>query len=223
MKKLDGPSLLFSKKPKKLIILLHGYGDHSENFIPLANYLNDNYIEVNFFAPNAPFTVPQYPSGRQWFDPYPNGKHYNEAGPKEKAIMQKECEVSIKCLEEYISNLCFLNKLYLEDCFIIGFSQGAMIAYELGKYMKSRLAGCVMLSGRILSSIKLEKNPFTKTPLMIIHGNNDEVVNPKYFEEACEIAKLNRFLCEQYLIEDDGHTISTKTLQLVKNFIKKYV
>ena len=86
--KLEGPSFIFNKKPKKLIFLLHGYGDNAENFIPLAKYLNDSTMEANFFAPNAPFNVPQYPTGRQWFNPYPNGIHYNEVGPKEKEIMK---------------------------------------------------------------------------------------------------------------------------------------
>ena len=109
-------------KPKKLIILLHGYGDHAENFIPLTKYFNDNTLETNYFAPNAPFVVPQYPSGRQWFNPYPNGIHYNEAGPQEQVIMQQECETSIKLLEEYINKLCSLNNLSHQDCFLIGFS-----------------------------------------------------------------------------------------------------
>ena len=194
IKQINGVSCIFTKKPKKLIFLLHGYGDCAENFIPLANYLNDSALNANFFAPNAPLSVQHYPLGRQWFNPYPNGIHYNEAGTKEKATMENECATSIKKLKIYVNNLCSLNSLSLKDCFFVGFSQGAMIAYELGMFMESTLAGCVMLSGRILSSIKLEKNLFVSTPLMIVHGNNDDVVHPKYFYEACKIAKFNGFL-----------------------------
>jgi len=220
---LNGSSLLFSEKPKKLIILLHGYGDHAENFIPLTKYFNDNTLETNYFAPNAPFVVPQYPSGRQWFNPYPNGIHYNEAGPQEQVIMQQECETSIKLLEEYINKLCSSNNLSHQDCFLIGFSQGAMIAFELGNFMRKTFAGCVMLSGRMLSSHSLDNNLFINTPLMIAHGDSDDLVNPKYFTEACQIAKSNGFTVEEHLMKGEGHTISSKTLQLVQNFIKKYV
>ena len=221
--KLVGPSYLFNKNPKKLIFFLHGYGDHAENFIPLAMHINYVSLSANFFAPNAPFIVPQHPLGRQWFNPYPNGIHWDKAGQEEKAIMQNECESSIKQLKKYIDDICFLNKLSLKDCFIIGFSQGAMIAYELGRYLKSTLAGCVMLSGRILTSIKLENNLFVKTPLLVIHGQEDDIVKPKYLNEACNIAKINGFLFEHHLNEGEGHTISLKSLQLVQNFIKKYV
>ena len=180
-------------------------------------------MEANFFAPNAPFNVSQYPTGRQWFNPYPKGTHYSEAGPKEKEIIQTECKASVKQLEEYINNLCLANNLTHQDCFIIGFSQGAMIAYELGNYMKSTFAGCSMLSGRILSSEQLDNNFFIKTPLLIIHGDKDEIVDPKYFTKACQIAKSKGFIVQEHLINEEGHTISQKTLKIVHNFIKKYV
>ena len=220
---LDGSSFVFNKKPKKLIFLLHGYGDNAENFIPLAKYLNDSTMEANFFAPNAPFSVSQYPTGRQWFNPYPNGIHYNEAGLKEKAIMQEECKASINKLKEYINDYCLLNDLTHRDCFLIGFSQGAMIAYELGNFIRKTFAGCVMLSGRILLSRSLDNNFFIKTPLMIVHGDTDDIVNPVYFTEACKITKSCGFIVEKHLMNGEGHTISSKTLKLVQNFLKKYM
>ena len=174
IKQLNGVSCIFTKKPKKLIFLLHGYGDYAENFIPLANYLNDSTLNANFFAPNASFSVPHYPQGRQWFNPYPNGIHYNEAGTKEKTTMKNECVTSIKKLKIYVINLCSLNNLSLEDCFFVGFSQGAMIAYELGKVhinkTSSRLR--ILLSGRILSSRELGNRLIRfNTPLLIVHGD----------------------------------------------------
>jgi len=223
MNKLEGHSFIFHEKPKKLVFLLHGYGDNAENFISLAEYLNDIAINVNFFAPNAPAIVPQHPQGRQWFNPYPNDIHYNEAGPKEKSIMKYECEVSIKQLEEYIGNLCLLNNLSYQDCFLIGFSQGAMIAYELGIYLRQKFSGCTMLSGRILSGQRFENNSFIKTPLLIVHGDNDDIINPQYFTETSQITKTLGFIVEKHLLKGEGHIISSETLQLVQDFIKKNV
>ena len=81
--------------PKKLVFLLHGYGDNAENFIPLATHLHDPELNINFYAPNAPSSIPQYPIGRQWFDLYPNGINFNEAGPKEKEILKKEKDLEL--------------------------------------------------------------------------------------------------------------------------------
>ena len=66
-------------------------------------------------------------------------------------------------------------------------------------------------------------NFFVKTPLLIVHGDSDEVVDPGYYTEACRITKSSGFTIEAHLIKDEGHTISSKTQQLVQNFIKKFV
>ena len=80
-----------------------------------------------------------------------------------------------------------------------------------------------MMSGRILSAQNLANNLFVKTPLLIIHGDKDETVNPKYYTEACQSANSSHFIVENYLIKEEGHTISSEMLKLVQNFIEKYV
>jgi len=220
---LNGSIFEFTKKPKKIVFLLHGYGDNGENFIPIAKYLHTSKMAINFYAPNAPSFIPQQFSGLQWFDLYPNGVHYSNANEKEKKIIKNDCEVSVQLLKNYIENLCFSHNLSYSDCFILGFSQGAMMAFELGKYLNSKLSGCIMISGRILSFQKIDKSNFLKTPIMILHGDNDELVDPKYFFEASDFTKSNKMIVENHLIKDEGHTISIKMLQLVRNFLEKYM
>ena len=220
---LNGPCFESTGNPKKLVFLLHGYGDNAENFFPLATHLYDPELNINFYAPNAPSFIPQYPIGRQWFDLYPNGINFTEAGPTEKEILKQDCLSSLNLIKDYINNLCIKHKLTLKDCFIIGFSQGAMMAFEFGKYVNNALAGCVLLSGRILPSEDHEKRYFIETPVLIVHGDQDTVLEPKYFEEACEILKNHDFLFDSYLMKNEGHTISPDTLKLTKNFIKKHM
>lgn len=220
---LNGPCFESTGNPKKLVFLLHGYGDNAVNFFPLATHLYDPELNINFYAPNAPPFIPQYPIGRQWFDLYPNGINFTEAGPTEKEILKQDCLSSLNLIKDYINNLCIKHKLTLKDCFIIGFSQGAMMAFEFGKYVNNALAGCVLLSGRILPSEDHEKRYFIETPVLIVHGDQDTVLEPKYFEEACEILKNHDFLFDSYLMKNEGHTISPDTLKLTKNFIKKHM
>lgn len=219
---LYGPSFEPIKYPKKLVFLLHGYGDNGNNFINLAQNLYDSSVKINFFAPSASSNIPQYPDGRQWFNLYPNGIYFKEAGPTEKEIMKKDYLKSVKELDQYITKCCLNYNLSYQDCFILGFSQGAMIAFEFCSYLNKAFAGCIMLSGRILSS-ENDKSFFVKTPLLIIHGDKDEVVPPYHFKEACNILNTGGFLYESHLIKDEGHLVSSEILQLVKNFIKKNV
>ena len=221
MNKLEVLSYLNKENPKKIAILLHGYGDQANNFISLAKSLKDKSLEINYYAPNAPFAVPQHPLGRQWFNPYPNGIHYNEVGKNEKEIMKQEIEESIKQLYSYIKQLLSKKNLLHQDLFLIGFSQGAMIAYELGNYINKQLAGCVMLSGRILSKNNFTNKLFSKTSLLILHGDSDDIVSPKYFAESCKIAKLNKLSFESHLLHNEGHNISLEMLQITQKFLKK--
>ena len=222
-KPLNGPSFESTDNPEKLVFLLHGYGDNGENFIPLAKYLYGQKSSINFFAPNAPSVVPQYSLGRQWFDLYPNGINFNEAGPKEKEMLKQDCFSSLVLINNYMKNLCSKYQLTFKDCFIIGFSQGAMMTFEFGRYIDNYFAGCVLLSGRIIPSENHETKFFIKTPIMIIHGDKDNVMEPKYFFEACKILQNQGFLFESHLIKGEEHTISPKTLELIRDFIKKNI
>ena len=97
------------------------------------------------------------------------------------------------------------------------------MAFELGKYIDSIFVGCVLLSGRILPSEDHEIKYFIKTPVLIVHGDQDTVLEPKYFEEAIKILKKKNFLFNSYLMKNEGHSVPVKTLKLATNFIKKHM
>ena len=58
---------------------------------------------------------------------------------------------------------------------------------------------------------------------LIIHGDKDSVMNPKYFFEACEILQNQGFLFESHLLKGEEHTVSPEILKLTQNFIKKNI
>ena len=220
---LSGPSFEPYPHPKKLVFLLHGYGDNADNFINIARDLYIKDLDINFFVPNAPSSIPQYPEGKQWFDLYPNGINFDQAGPDEIKILEEDCLSSANLIKNYISNTCNKFDLSFRDVFIIGFSQGAMMTFEAGKIIDSILAGAILLSGRILPSKNYKKELFVKTPLFISHGDQDLVLQPEYFFEACKILENEGYSYESHLLNNEGHNISKKAIHLVKNFIKKNV
>ena len=58
---------------------------------------------------------------------------------------------------------------------------------------------------------------------MIAHGDRDTVLEPKYFFEECKILQNRGFVFESHLIKGEEHTISPKTLELIRDFIKKNI
>ena len=219
--KLNIQSFLPHKNPQKLIFMLHGYGDSAENFINIANPLDNFTFKVNYFALNAPSVISNYSLGRQWFDLYPNGVYIADAGPKEIQIIQSEILVANQMLEKTIKKEIDKYKLSYKDCFLLGFSQGGMMAFEFGNYLSNTLGGLAILSGRIMKEDKVINQSLLKTPIFISHGDKDDVLPIKVYEQACSFLQKNKIFYVSYKLEGDAHTISPKAINLLHQFIKK--
>ena len=220
-KRLSGPSFLKHKNPKKLIILLHGYGDNGDNFIHLANSLDQFDLKANYIAFNAPFSVPNYSQGKQWFDLYPNGTYIADAGIEESKMIRAEILNALELLRNSIHFAKDKYNLLYKDCFLLGFSQGGMITYEFGNFLQDCMGGLAILSGRILKADQLINPYLKKTPIFISHGIKDEVLPVNDFYESCKFLKNNNFFYEEHLLLEDSHTISLKAINLLQKFIKK--
>ena len=220
-KVLSGQSFLPHENPQKLIFMLHGYGDSAENFIHIAKLLDRLDFKVNYFALNAPLTIPNYSLGRQWFDLYPNGIYIADAGPKEIKIIQSEILIVNKILENTIGGLADKYQLSLKDCFLLGFSQGGMMAFEFGNFSTNALGGLAVLSGRIMKEDVVTNKSLLKTPIFISHGDCDNVLPIKVYDQACNFLKKNKIPHESYKLEGDAHTISLNAIKLLQKFINK--
>ena len=218
---LNGPSFCPTEKPTKLIFLLHGYGDNGDNFVHIAGNFNHEELNAHYFALNAPNLIANYPTGREWFNLYPNNIYISDAGPEEIKIIRSEIRISTKKIFNTINIIKNKYKLKFSDCFVTGFSQGGMMTFELGNYSKEQLGGLAILSGRIMTNEPPTNLQFLKTPLFISHGDNDDVLNIDNFYSSCNYLKENNFLFEKHLLKGDSHTISPKAINLLQKFIKK--
>ena len=221
---LSGPSFSPNSNPKKLIFLLHGYGDNADNFIHIASALHNSEWQANYFALNAPAIIPNYPMGRQWFDIYPNGIYISDASSKEINAIRSEVLIAVRLIENTIKRIKEKYRLSFSDCFVMGFSQGGIMTFELGNYLKVKFAGLAIISGRIME--KRDENDiinsnFLHTPLFISHGDKDDVLPIKNFYKSCNFLKKNKFNFEDHLLIGDNHTISPKVIALLHKFIKK--
>ena len=218
---LNGPSFLPYEKPEKLVFMLHGYGDTAENFIHISSPLKQPGLKANYFALNAPTNISNYLPGRQWFDLNPNGIYIADAGPNEINIINAEILRSNQLLENTINKVLQKYNLSYQDCFLLGFSQGGMMTFEFGNYFSNSLGGLAILSGRIMKEETLTNKSLLKTPIFISHGDNDDVLPIKIYNQACQFLKKNKLLFESYRLEGDTHTISPKAINLLKKFLKK--
>ena len=218
---LFGPSISKHDKPKKLMIMLHGYGDNAANFIHLAEPLDQDEWGMHYVALNAPSIMPGNPMGYQWFDLYPNGIYIAEAGPKEFQQIQKEIDEVVKKIIYTMEQYCNSLNLTLADCILMGFSQGGMVTFEVGNQLSEKIGGLIILSGRIMKEDPIKNSILKNTPIFILHGEQDEVIPIQSYYKSIEILSANKCNFESHAIPSDGHNISPEAITLLQNFIKK--
>ncbi len=220
---LKGPSITKHQNPKKLMIMLHGYGDNATNFIQIANLIDQDDWGMKYVALNAPDTIQDYPMGYEWFQLYLNGNHISNAGAKEYDVVKKKISENVEKIHNSISLLLENLNLNMSDCFVMGFSQGGMMAFELGQILIDRLAGLAIISSKIISKEHKPNNELLKTPIFISHGGQDAVLPISNYNESVQVLKNYNYNFENYLIEKDEHTMSQETITLFQNFIKKNI
>ena len=218
---LNGHSFSRHDNPKKLIFMLHGYGDNAANFMHLAQLIDQEEWQAAYLALNAPGAISGNSMGYQWFDLYPNGVYITEAGPKEYEQINKEVNESvtkiINTIDQYYESL----KLTYADCFLMGFSQGGMMAFEVGNVLQKKFAGLGILSGRIMTNIPIKNDRLRETPIFISHGELDQVIPIKSYYQSAEFLQKNKCNFESHVLSQDEHNISPETITLLQKFIKK--
>ena len=218
---LNGPSFSRHDNPKKLIFMLHGYGDNAANFMHLAQPIDKEEWQAAYVALNAPGAISGNFMGYQWFDLYPNGIYIAEAGPKEFQKIRQEVQNTVKRIVRTIEQYCDSLKLSYEDCILMGFSQGGMITFEVGNFLKKKLAGLGILSARIMSNKPIENKFLLQTPIFISHGEQDQVIPIIKYHQATKYLQNNKCNFEPHVLVQDGHNISPETITLFQKFIKK--
>ena len=152
-----------------LVVFLHGYGADGKDLIDLANPFAMALPNATFISPDAPDPCAMSPQGRQWFpiEEIPNG-----------AIKASDSLLNLIKKEAEDLNLTF------KDVVLIGFSQGAMMSMQCLLLNKFRFGAVIGYSGALRkenieaagSQIIDGKHKFSETPILLVHGEQDQVV-----------------------------------------------
>ena len=212
---LKSRSYLPHKNPKKLIFMLHGYGDNANNFIHIAHHLHQKNWIINYIALDAPQDILGFPEGKKWLPLNSDIINSNSN------LISNDIIKSINSLKNTIDVFKDNYGISIKDCFLFGFSQGGMIAFEFGNFIKQSLGGLAILSGKIITDEPITNKAFLDTPVFISHGNQDEVISHEIYYKSCMYLKNNKILLENHLLEGNSHTISPQTIKLLQKFIEK--
>ncbi len=205
-----------SGSPKSLVIFLHGYGADGADLLSLADVLAPHLPDTAFVAPDAAERVPGAPHGYQWFS-IPRFDGSSEA--QSLAGLARSTED----LTEFLAQRAAYEKLPLEACAFVGFSQGAMMALHVSARLPVAMAAVVAISGRLVVPERLEAEVTARPPVMLIHGDRDEVVPFDSMSLAGDALTRCGFNVYVHVMRGSGHGIAQDGLQVTLGFLDNFL
>jgi|TARA_B110000240_G_scaffold48135_1_gene54611 phospholipase/carboxylesterase len=207
-----GRKASFSGNCDSLVILIHGYGADGTDLLGLANSLGQHMPNTVFVAPDAPHKCQMNPSGREWFPiPWIDGSSEVDA----RLVMEQ----AINTTNIFIDDMIKAENVDINNTILLGFSQGTMLSLHLAPRRDTALAGVVGFSGRLLEPESLEEEVKSKMPILLVHGDSDDVVPFESLADAANNLTRNGFTVYSHVAKGVGHGISPDGLGTALQFM----
>lgn len=198
------------QRPKKLIIMLHGWGADGADLASLAPQFAAVLPNMSFFFPDAPFPCSANPFGREWFA-------LNTPDIRSDEITEN-CHAAGWILHQMISCCCNDLAYHANEIWIGGFSQGGMMSCASGLSYPEQLGGIFCLSGGLLG---IPDNKQSKdTPILLVHGDSDMVVPLELYQHTAEKLGHAGFHPSCHLVHGLGHGIDATALTHLVEFLR---
>ncbi len=203
-----------SGSTRSAVVFLHGYGANGADLLGLADVLADHLPDTLFVAPDAPETIPMMPGGLQWFPiPWIDGSSQEEA---ERGMMAAADDI-----DAFLDALMVDEDLLPEQVALFGFSQGTMLALHVAPRREDAVAGVVAFSGRLLSPELLRDEALSRPPVLLVHGDADDLVPPASLPEAAEALQAAGWTdVYAHVMKGTGHGIAPDGLSVALAFMR---
>ncbi len=199
---------------KAAVVFLHGYGADGADLLGLADALAPHLPGVAFFAPDAPERCPGAPFGRQWFPiPWIDG-----STEEEQAAGLEAASVD---LNGFLDGILADEGLEAGALALVGFSQGAMMAMHVAPRRAQAVAGVVAISGRLLAEERLAEEAVVKPPVLLVHGDRDDVVPFENMQLAGNALVAAGFETYGHVMQGTAHGIAPDGLGVALQFLKE--
>jgi phospholipase/carboxylesterase len=203
-----------SGQTKSLVVFLHGYGADGADLLGLADPLAPHLPATVFVAPDAPEPCAGNPFGFQWFPiPWLDGSSEAQA----RAGMA----ASIDDLNVFLDARLADEGLEAEAMALVGFSQGSMMALHVAPRRPVAVAGVVAFSGRLLVPELLAAEAVVKPPVLLLHGDQDQMVPFEDMELAGRALVGAGFETYGHVMKGTGHGIAPDGLGAALGFLKE--
>lgn len=199
---------------RSVVVFLHGYGANGADLLGLADPLGEHLPDTLFVAPDAPETIPGMPSGYQWFPiPWIDGSSEEEA--------MRGMTSAVDDLNAFLDALMVDEDVLPEQVVLFGFSQGTMMALHVAPRREDAVAGIVAFSGRLMSPETLADEVVVRPPVLLVHGDADDVVPPQSLPEAAQALQEAGFEdVYAHVMKGTAHGIAPDGLSVALAFMR---
>jgi phospholipase/carboxylesterase len=199
---------------RSVVVFLHGYGANGADLLGLADVLGEHLPDTLFVAPDAPEEIPMVPGGLQWFPiPWIDNSSEEES---ERGMM-----AAVDDLNAYLDALMVDEDVLPEQVVLFGFSQGTMMALHVAPRREDEVAGVIAFSGRLLRPESLQDELQGRPPVLLVHGDADDVVPPQSMPEAAEALQDAGWQdVYAHVMKGTAHGIAPDGLQVALAFMR---
>jgi phospholipase/carboxylesterase len=108
-----------------------------------------------------------------------------------------------------------------EQVVLFGFSQGTMMSLYAAPRREDPVAGIVAFSGRMLSPETLAEETVSRMPVLLVHGDQDDMVPPQSLPQAAEALQEAGFKeVYAHVMKGTGHGIAPDGLSVALAFMR---
>jgi phospholipase/carboxylesterase len=198
---------------RSVVILVHGYGADGADLLGLAEPFAPHLPHTAYYAPNAPEACANNPYGYQWFPiPWLDGSSQAAAVAGMRAAEED--------LNAFIDEVLEAEGLGPEALALVGFSQGTMMSLQVAPRRTEPVAALVGFSGRLLNAGTLAGEVKSRMPVLLIHGDMDEMVPVASLKEAADALTQAGFETYAHVSKGIGHGIAPDGLSLALGFLR---
>lgn len=200
-----------TKKP--LILYLHGFGGHLENFLETC----ESCLELSAYHLFIQGPYPIYNrSGKKTVNNW--GRAWYLYDGKRKQFI-KSLEITSEFIQEIIDNL--IKFIDVSRLCVIGYSMGG---YQAGYFALTRwkhVNELVCVGGRIKTEVVNQGNwkNLKHLRVLALHGSKDNKVSPVRQKEEIETLKKNHIQAEFHELPT-GHAMGENTVQEIKLWLE---
>ncbi|MBT8459356.1 MAG: prolyl oligopeptidase family serine peptidase [Boseongicola sp.] len=205
-----------SGEDSSVVMFLHGYGADGNDLLGLAEPLAPHMPDTVFVAPNAPDRSMANPMGFQWFPiPWIDGSTETAAG---EGLLQ-----AARRLDAFIDKVLADEGLSPDRLMLFGFSQGTMMSLHVAPRRADPVAGIVGFSGRLMIPDALPHEALTRPPVLLVHGDADDVVPFEEMQAAANALQEAEFDVYGHVMQGTGHGIAPDGLSVALTFMKNFL